>query len=389
MRPGRSYLELGQFLDLERRWNDAADELELCHRICKTAALLLDTPTVAIFLAGSQGEPAQRVAGEGDWQATAEVALAETMAGRAIAARLPQVKSVGDVTIGVFPFHLGDGRSGCVAVRVSRPLLEGAEVAFLRFLASLTAVFVSGERIRSDQEPSPKKSTDGDAREQARRYVAMAVHDLRNPLNVLSGYAGLLADESLGPLNEDQRRAAQAMCRQVGVLADAIDQLIDLDRIASSAATVESTAFVLSELFAEIRERCFTHLQEEIDWPREEAAFEVVTDRRRLGAIIQNLVDNALRHGGGEQVRIECTREHGHLIVRVCDRGTGLTPQLRRALSAWLAGEEPEETPAGLGLRIVAENVRVLGGRLVVADRDGGGTIMELRLPPAQERREG
>lgn len=381
MRPGRSYLELGQFLDLERRWAEAASEEELCHRICKTAALLLDTPTVAIFLSGSGGA-AQRIAAEGEWNETAATSLADTLVMRSMAGDLPQVKSIGDVSIGAFPFQLGDGRSGSIAVRVPRPLLESTEVSFLRFLASLAGVFISGERIPTESVERSASETKPDLRNNVRRYVAMAVHDLRNPLNVLVGYAGLLADESLGPLTDDQRRAVAAIERQVNVLTETVDQLIDLDRISSGTARIEAEAFSLLTLFESLRERCFAHLEDTVEWPREEAAFTFVSDRRRVSSIVQNLVDNALRHGGQETVSVECTREQGQLVIRVLDRGPGLAPHLRRTLSAWVAGEEADQPATGLGLRVVAENVRLLGGRLHTADRQGGGTMVEVRLPP-------
>ncbi len=374
-------MELGQFLDLERRWAEAASEEELCHRICKTAALLLDTPTVAIFLSRSGGD-AELVTAEGDWNESVETSLAQALALRAMAGGLPQVKSIGDVSIGTFPFQLGDGRSGSITVRVSRPLLESTEVSFLRFLASLTGVFISGERVTSEPVDRSASNTPSDSHDHARRYVAMAVHDLRNPLNVLAGYAGLLADESLGPLTDDQRRAAAAIERQVGVLTEVVDQLIDLDRISSGTARIDAEAFSLSSLFDSLRERCFAHLEDTVEWPREEAAFEFVGDRRRICSIVQNLVDNALRHGGQETVRVECTREQGHLVIRVLDRGPGLAPHLRSALSAWVAGEEADRPATGLGLRVVAENVRLLGGRLHTADRQGGGAVVEVRIPP-------
>ena len=44
----KSYLKLGQFLDLESRWAGTADSAELAHRICRTVEILLVTPTVAI-----------------------------------------------------------------------------------------------------------------------------------------------------------------------------------------------------------------------------------------------------------------------------------------------------------------------------------------------------
>ncbi len=377
----RSYVELEQFLDLERHWAEATDQAELCHRICATAALLLDTPTVAIRIAGEGGRT-QVTAQEGVWNPRLQAA-ADTLAERAASSGTAQLKSLGEETVGAFPFRLDGGRRGILVAAVPRPILEGTEVAFLRFLASVAGALIRGE-VAERAEPSEQRPPEQESIDAVRRYLAMAVHDLRNPLNVLAGYAGLLAAESLGPLNEDQKRAVAAIDRQVTALAQAIEHLIDVERIARGECRVEPARFEVRTLFDDLAQRCFAHVGERLTWPQQEAAFDFFTDRRRLQAIIQNLVDNALRHSGENPVAVECTRARARLVVRVVDRGPGLDAATRAALAAWGEGRQAAG-PGGLGLCIVATNVRLLGGHIEVRDRRGGGTEVEVIIPPWPE----
>ena len=68
-RDSAQFLRLEQFLDLESRWRDADSPEILAHRICATAAMLLDTPNVAIGLDHGAGGY-RLIASEGDWPET-------------------------------------------------------------------------------------------------------------------------------------------------------------------------------------------------------------------------------------------------------------------------------------------------------------------------------
>jgi len=383
------YLKLGQFLDLESRWAGSADRGELAHRICRTVEILLSTPAVAIGTMRPNGTYGL-LARQGDWPG-GEQRLG-ILAKRAIDARTPQLKNIGDAGVGVFPFHV-DELDGCVHVRIDRPLFDASEVSFLRFLATLTAM-VLGSRPHTGMEiPSPvdvgvrptvvaqERPDESDAR--ARRHVAMAAHDLRNPLHVVMGYADLLDEGALGELSEQQREAVVAISRQAETLLSVVDDLIDIDRVFTRNETTVSTEFDVRALFDELRERCFRGREGELDWPGPEAAFSFRTDRRKFVSIAQNLVDNALKHGG-THVRVHCTRRRDHLILEVSDNGPGMPQEVQQGLVTAAAGEDGALHTNGLGLYAIATWVRVLDGNIRVADRDPNGTTITVTIPASR-----
>jgi two-component system sensor histidine kinase KdpD len=397
-RDSAQFLRLEQFLDLESRWHEADSPETLAHRICASAAMLLDTPNVAIGLDSGAGGY-RLIASEGDWPETPGTGsgTADRMAKRALSLDLPQLRGVGDTGIGVFPFRLGSGRHGCLHVRIPRPLFSGSEVTFLRFLTSLVANRLSVCEPAGDKETEVPKislrgengtrpyAADGPGEPGARRYVAMAVHDLRNPLNVVSGYASLLEDGAFGELNEEQAEAVQAIHRQSALLAGVIDQLLDLDRMGEAGGSTEISEFDLRELFRELHDRCFPESDDRVDWPGAEAAFEFTSDRRRVFSIVQNLVDNALKHAGDGKVVTTCTRERGRLIVSVSDRGSGMRPELKALLSGSGSRDCRDVKGAGLGLFAVRCYTRALSGKVEVVDQEGGGTKIVVEIPAYEE----
>lgn len=375
-RDSNRYLRLSQFLDLQARWMGTARPAELAQRIRQTVGLLVPSDEVDIrLIPGAEGRTATTV-DDGGQPPSRDAGLVR----RALTSMSPQLQSRGDSAIGIFPFGAATGVHGYLRILIPRPLFEGVEVAFLRFVASLSGV-VLGAPAQIDNlaqrqpEEEPASETD------ARRYVAMAVHDLRNPLNVISGYGGLLADGTLGPLSAEQQEAVAAINRQLAGLSGFIDRLIDFDRLARAETNVTATKFDVRALFDEIRERCFGASALPVAWPGAEAGFQFATDRRRLFAIIQNLVDNAVKHAAGDAVTVACSRRDGRLEISVTDRGPGLSAGVKIALTDREACERLRERGSGLGLYTVACYVKALGGRLEVRSPEGGGTEISLSLP--------
>ncbi|HET8968611.1 MAG TPA: ATP-binding protein, partial [Gaiellaceae bacterium] len=111
-------------------------------------------------------------------------------------------------------------------------------------------------------------------------------------------------------------------------------------------------------------------------------ALALVGDRRRLEQALGNLVDNALRHGGGT-VRMDARAENGVVVLKVSDDGVGFPPgfvlhafeRFSRADAARSGGG------AGLGLAITAAIARAHGGTAHAANSSGGGADVWLALP--------
>ena len=105
--------------------------------------------------------------------------------------------------------------------------------------------------------------------------------------------------------------------------------------------------------------------------------------RQALRRVLGNLIDNAIKYGGGAEVGA-WRNEQGELSVAVRDRGPGIPEdQLEQVLQPFYRLESSRNRDtggAGLGLAIAAQLTRAIGGSLELANREGGGLVATIAL---------
>ena len=226
--------------------------------------------------------------------------------------------------------------------------------------------------------------------ESARRaFVATASHELRTPLTMLQGTMELLEedlDEGRPDVTDAQRQVATAR-RELQRLSTLAEELLDLSRL-DAAVALRSEAVELGELARAVAAEFGLRAGER------DIAIEVVPpdgpcwgrgDPDAVARVVRILIDNALRYGDGEPIRVTAA-EGANATVEVADRGPGVPPEEReRIFERFYRGRaRGSEGGFGLGLAIGRELAERMGGTLTLADRPGGGTRFMLSLPRAR-----
>ena len=205
-----------------------------------------------------------------------------------------------------------------------------------------------------------------------RQLVADASHELRTPVTSLRTNIEVLAEAELDPA--ERARVIADVEAQAEELSALVADLIELAR--GDQATPAREDVRLDTLVAEAIDRARRHAPAvEFDAQLEPAVVDGMPDR--LARAVNNLLDNAARHGTRVEVR---TGPDG---VHVRDNGPGIDPaDLPHIFDRFYRGaDDRSRSGTGLGLAIVRQVAEQHGGSVVAASAPGGGASFELRLP--------
>lgn len=220
-----------------------------------------------------------------------------------------------------------------------------------------------------------------------RRFVSNAAHQLRTPLALMSTQASVAARETDEARRDEALQALRSSTRHMSRLAS---QLLTLSRAEPGSRRPRSDTI---DLAAVARDIVAAHaeqaLQRNIDLGLEVSGpVPVEGDGTMLREMLVNLVDNAIRytHRGGE-VTVSVRREEILAVLDVEDNGPGIPADERgQVFERFYRVLGTEGDGSGLGLAIVREVVDGAGGTVALAEADGGGLVVRVRLPVAAEK---
>ena len=231
-----------------------------------------------------------------------------------------------------------------------------------------------------------------------RELVANVSHDLRTPLATLQGYLETVMLKG-ARLGEDERQEyLQIAYRQSESLGRLIDQLFELALLDSEQSPLEIETFSLGELIQDVASKFSLAAEQRglaltVDLPVGERT-TVTGDLRLLERVLDNLIENALRHTpAGGVVTVGLRPRTERIEVRVSDTGEGIAAgDLERVfdrfyragrLAEGKAAGERGRSGSGLGLAIAKRIVELHGSAIEAASEPGRGSTFAFRLARA------
>ena len=214
--------------------------------------------------------------------------------------------------------------------------------------------------------------------EQQRGVLAAASHELRSPLARVRVAVELLSGED--PV--DRAKLSSEAVRDVEELDHLIGDLLEAARVQGGGPVRAMEDLDLGELVAAQAEQYGASVAGE--------GARFVGDRRMLERLVRNLLENARRHGGGQDVRVTLAATAERITLAVEDRGPGVAEADRERIFEPFyrpAGHrEGRDGGVGLGLSLVRQIARYHGGRAFYEARAGGGSrfVVELARPSAR-----
>jgi signal transduction histidine kinase len=223
-------------------------------------------------------------------------------------------------------------------------------------------------------------------RRQQLEFVAGITHELNTPLAALGAAGQNLADG----VAVDTVRYGAAIVKETRRLGDLVDQILRFGGMESAGAPAPGRATSLPRAaIDEALEQCRWMAEERGVRIECDAAGDLPAvrgDAASVARAVQNLVANAVRHGGeGGWVGVRAGRDDGFVDITVEDRGPGIVADdLPHLFEPFYRGRNAQTRGSGIGLAIVDRIARANGGSVRVAKRRERGAAFTLRLPVAE-----
>lgn len=222
-------------------------------------------------------------------------------------------------------------------------------------------------------------------------FVATVSHELRTPLNAILGYAEMFREAVYGPMNDKQVNMANRIITNTQRLLGLINDLLDQAQMEAGKLTIKMAPVKPSELLENLHgllDKTASDknliLTSEMDDTLPET---LMGDSARLGQILVNLVNNAIKFTdqGGVRVRLFHVAAFRQWGIEVSDTGPGIPhselPHIFETFRQVEGAATRTHGGFGLGLAIVKELVSLMRGEIKVTSDSNTGTIFTVTLP--------
>lgn len=275
--------------------------------------------------------------------------------------------------------------------------ITAERVQIIDFLlsASETAYHRQQELEKANEELRASKEELGgmtrhleELNETKNRFLAMAAHDLRNPLVSIRGFSELLLKGEFGSVGEGQRGILDIIHSSANGMLALVEDLLDISVIEGGRIPLQKEQASLNRLIGERIKvsrisaarknmRIVTSFSDEVV-----ASF----DWRRMGQVLDNLLGNAIKFSPpGTTVTVSIDAIEGEAKVSVRDEGPGIPREEQarvfNAFSRVSVKAASGEQGSGLGLAIVKKITEAHGGKVDLESDMGKGSIFSVFIP--------
>lgn len=269
----------------------------------------------------------------------------------------------------------------------------------------VTAWVIDAAPMESDVEEGLTRvvirdiTTEYQADQVRRDFVANASHELRTPMAIINGYLENLLDDNLLEEPEVARKFLQTMDKHGKRIARLVEDMLLISKMESGdAMLLNREDFCVQECIQDVRDRLEPMISRQdavLDISVAPSGLKMRADRFYWTQVIFNLVENSLKQNPNSPLKVRVTAEEDQGVVKisVCDDGVGIPADdlpyiFKRFYRVEKHHSQSEIKGTGLGLSIVRRAVEAHGGSIEARSTPGQETCFDIRVPEYSDQDE-
>ncbi|MFK3871188.1 PAS domain-containing hybrid sensor histidine kinase/response regulator [Pseudoalteromonas rhizosphaerae] len=235
-------------------------------------------------------------------------------------------------------------------------------------------------RVQTEQALTLAKREAEQANDSKTRFLALASHDILQPLNAARLYLAAIDEKSLADNNINNFEKLGASLDSTVHLMSA---LLEIAKLEQGAMTPTPRHFSIDDILAPLRnEYAILTSEKGLKLTVRSGQHIVHSDITYLRRIVQNLVSNAVKYTNTGKVLVACRKRKHHLRIEVWDTGPGISEvEQAKIFNDFYRVEASDNKGVGLGLSVVKRMVDLLSIRLDVRSTPQKGSCFSIEVP--------
>ncbi len=404
--------EVSTLYTLSTQITSSLSTASVLESIVSILRMTLDCRACSIFLIDRTGEHLQLEVASGpsvSWKGIARLKLGEGVSGRVITERrsiyIPDTRQEPGFiffdpnirSLLVVPLLVRGEVIGTLSIDDAEPNAFDQELRLLTIAASQAAVAIENaqlyESLRSSYDQLEQAFDELRRLDKSKSELIQNIsHELRTPLTFIRGYMELLQDGGLGALQDEQKQAVDIVTSKSQILSTLVDDIISMleagrEQIRTGPVSLAKVAHFAIQAARASATEAELELVEEIP----EGLPPVRGEMRRLGQVIDNLIQNAIKFSRpGGRITVRMVEDETEIRTEVHDNGIGIpASELSRIFERFYqvnGSTKRRFRGTGLGLAIVKQIVETHGGRVGVHSEVGEGSMFFFTIPKATSK---
>jgi PAS domain S-box-containing protein len=218
------------------------------------------------------------------------------------------------------------------------------------------------------------------------RFMAMASHEFRTPLSAILSSATLIGKQNEPGKEERRQRYVAQIQNNVRNLVVILDDFLSLSRLDEGEIACNPVEFDLRELLRSVLEEMETNLKmgQHFVEDCEPGNYRIHQDPKLTRHILLNLLSNAIKYSPeNKAIELVIKPVDRNVILSVCDQGIGIPKKEQdQIFNRFFRAKNSENIQGtGLGLNIVKQYAKLMGGEISFSSTEGAGSTFRLTLP--------